>query len=233
MAQVLVSNTTGNQGRRWRWLTVGCATAGWLLGLAAMPVMKPNTLRGDMRGIATAVGNTMGNTVMMPGAIAQPFRPADAWPEVYERLPDLPREDHYISRSASEPNPSENLVSRMIRYHVYVKSRPIQYRLDWKLTIADYLGAHQWITADLYPGASSLRSNPLDGDTAVISSMSRAQRDQLVQALVDVFNNSSSNSAESTPAAPQPSPESNPQPPAQLPSQPPAQPQPGDAQLLL
>lgn len=120
--------------------------------------------------------------------LAQTARPEDMWQLVYQQLPDLPQENQYISKETGKVDPNNTLVSRLIRYHTYVKGRPPNYRLDWKLTLADYLGANELMEETRYPGYDTLRQNPVDGDRAVIGRLNRKQRDALVQTIVDVFN---------------------------------------------
>jgi hypothetical protein len=148
----------------------------------------------------------------------------DAWKFVYERLPDLPIENNYISKETGKVDPNNTLVGRLIRYHVFVKGRPPNYRFDWKLSLADYLGATpDYLVESVYPGSDVLRENPIERDRAAIQALNRAQRDALVQALVDVF---SENSGEKrAPALPETQKRSN------SPEIP--QPQPGDAKLLI
>ena len=76
----------------------------------------------------------------------------------------------------------------------------------------------------VYPGKDVLRSNPMEQDRAAIQRLNRAQRDALVQALVDVFTENSGLGR--TPAAGE-----KPQGRSNSPEIP--QPQPGDAKLLL
>lgn len=160
-------------------------------------------------------------------AIAQMYGTQDVWRQVYQRLPDLPLENQYISKETGKQASENTLVGRIIRYHVYVKSRPPNYRLDWKLTLADYLGANELIQESLYPGYDTLQKNPMQSDRAVIERLNRAQRDALVQALVSLFTPNSQQQA------PVPSPSASPQPQAApKPSGGLALPQPGDAQLL-
>jgi hypothetical protein len=101
--------------------------------------------------------------------------------------------------------------------------------LDWKLTVADYLGANEVMQEKAYPGASTLRQNPLEGDRAAIARLNRKQRDALVQSLVSIFNpNGSAPASADTQAPSQPSTA----PPTETkPSF--SQPKPGDAQLLM
>jgi hypothetical protein len=102
-------------------------------------------------------------------------------------LPDLPKENDYVSQRTGEVVSSSTLVGRLIRYHRYVKQRPVQYRLDWKLTIADYLQANETMFATNYPGNSTFKNNPLEGDREAIASLSREQRNALVNTLVKLF----------------------------------------------
>ena len=126
------------------------------------------------------------------GATAQaqpvPLRriaPAEIAAQVQAQLPDLPLENQYISRDGTAAE-DDTLVSRIIRYHIYTKDRPTHFRLDWKLTIADYLGAFERILARDYPDYE-LRENPMAGDIAAVRSLSRQQRDHLVNTLYEAF----------------------------------------------
>ncbi|WP_068818301.1 hypothetical protein [Phormidesmis priestleyi] len=153
-------------------------------------------------------------------AIAQAIRPQDAWKQVYEKIPDLPLENQYVNRETKKVDPNNTLVSRMIRYHQYVKGRPINYRLDWKMTLGDYLGINEPIIDSDYPGSNNLRKNPLDRDRAVVNRLTLKQRNTLVQTLVNLFS----------PTSDQPTaPVSRPQLPPTIPDRPI---QPSGAQLL-
>jgi hypothetical protein len=121
-------------------------------------------------------------------AQAQRISPSDVWQLVYEKLPDLPKENQYISKESGKVSENSTLASRLIRYHVYIKQRAPNYRLDWKLTLADYLDANEIMYENTYPGHDTLRKNPLDGDRTAIQSLTRRQRDALVQVLTDIFN---------------------------------------------
>ncbi|MEG4123775.1 hypothetical protein QUA31_09415 [Microcoleus sp. Pol14D5] len=155
---------------------------------------------------------------------APQVRVQDAWKLVYEKLPDFPIENNYISKETGKVDPTNTLVGRLIRYHVFVKGRPPNYRFDWKLSLADYLGATpDYLVESVYPGKDVLRSNPMEQDRAAIQRLNRAQRDALVQALVDVFTENSGLGR--TPAAGE-----KPQGRSNSPEIP--QPQPGDAKLL-
>ncbi|WP_143437544.1 hypothetical protein [Hydrocoleum sp. CS-953] len=114
-------------------------------------------------------------------------RPTEVWPFVYEKIPDLPLENDYISKDTGEVNTEETLVSRLIRYHFYVKGRAPNYRFDWKLTLADYLGANDYLQSSVYPGNDSLTENPMEGDRLAIQQLTRSQRNALVNRLVDIF----------------------------------------------
>jgi len=124
-------------------------------------------------------------------AIAQRISPGDVWQIVYQQLPDLPKENQYISKETGKVAENNTLVGRLIRYHIYVKERSPNYRLDWKLTLADYLDANETMYDVAYPGYDVLRQNPIEGDRAAISKLTRTQRNALVQALTNIFNSSS------------------------------------------
>lgn len=160
-------------------------------------------------------------------ATAQIFTSSDAWRQVYERLPNFPLENQYVNQETGKIDENNTLASRLIRYHVFVKSRPPGYRMDWKLTLADYLGAHQYLVESQYPGATTLRTNPMEGDRVVINKLTRKQRDDLVNALASIFNTN-------PPEAPATKPVTTP--PPEKPPIPnntrPKLPQPGAAELL-
>ncbi len=111
----------------------------------------------------------------------------DAWQQVYRRLPKFPMENSYISRENRKPAVDNTLVGRLIRYHVFVKGRPVASRLDWKLTLADYLGVNEFIQEETYPSGESLTENPMQRDVKVMQSLNLSQRDALVRAIVTVF----------------------------------------------
>jgi len=160
-------------------------------------------------------------------ATAQIFSSQDSWRQVYQRLPNFPLENQYVSNETGEVDSDSTLASRLIRYHIFVKSRPPNYRLDWKLTLADYLGAHEYLVESQYPGGNTLRQNPMEGDRAAIEKLSRAQRDALIDVLVSIFNPNPSRTPAPAPSA-SPPPPTTPNPRAT-----PSLPKPGDAQLLL
>ena len=159
-------------------------------------------------------------------AIAQIVIPQEVWKQVYQRLPDLPRENQYISRETGQVASENTLISRLIRYHLYLKNRPPTYRLDWKLTLADYLGVNEVILEPQYVGNDTLRENPLEGDRAAIKQLNRAQRDALVETLVTLFNPRYQEEIKTPAPSTAPTPSTSPNPGVfRLPK-------PGDAQLL-
>lgn len=163
---------------------------------------------------------------------AQLLKPQDAWRQVYERLPNLPMENQYVSKETGKVNSNDTLVSRLIRYHMNVKMRPPNYRFDWKLTLADYLGANEYLVESSYPSNNTLRENPMEGDRSAIQKLNRSQREALVDVLVSIFNTNRAPTKAPTPSA-SPSPQSTPTPPTtSTPRETPLLPKPGDAQLL-
>ena len=119
---------------------------------------------------------------------AQDLRPNTVAAKVYQSLNEFPTENQHLSSETGQPATDNTLVSRIIRYHQYVKSRPVEYRLDWKLTLADYLGANETIERSSYPGNTTLKNNPLESDRAVISKLDRSQRNQLIETLLSIYN---------------------------------------------
>ncbi|MCS6814474.1 MAG: hypothetical protein NZ772_13030 [Cyanobacteria bacterium] len=114
----------------------------------------------------------------------QPLLIQNVWREVYRQLPDLPLENQYVSRDTGQVATDNTLVRRMIQYHVFQKGRPPGLRLDWKLTLADYLGVNEYMDPDDYVAGARLTPSPLIGDQAAIKRLSRVQREELVQTLV-------------------------------------------------
>ncbi|PSB02242.1 hypothetical protein C7B64_14190 [Merismopedia glauca CCAP 1448/3] len=144
--------------------------------------------------------------------------------QVYGKLPNIPLENQYISRETGKAAAKNTLVARLIRYHVFVKGRSPISRLDWKLTVADYLGANEFQEESVYPGYDSLKTNALKGDRAVINQLSRSDRDRLIAILLESFGKGALPNTPQPTASPSPS-VPNPRPSLTLP-------QPGDAQLL-
>jgi hypothetical protein len=118
---------------------------------------------------------------------SRPTRIQEAWQQVYKDNPDFPLENQYVNRETGKVDPNNTLVSRLVRYHYFIKGRPVKYRLDWKYTIADFLGVNDLMSESNYPGAENLRKNPFESDRAIIQKLNRKQRDALIQSLVNVF----------------------------------------------
>ncbi|MHC5725895.1 MAG: hypothetical protein ACYTXY_17515 [Nostoc sp.] len=184
------------------------------------PRLKPwQTLTALMVVGVIVLGSGTGKSIdtslfYMQGAMAQRITPSDVWQQVYQQLPDLPRENKYISKENGKVAENNTLVNRLIRYHIYTKGRAPIYRLDWKLTLADYLGANEIMYDNSYPGNDSLRENPIEGDRKAITRLTRSQRDALVQVLVNIFNPTSQNPLPPSPnTAPSPTRSTPPQPP--------------------
>jgi hypothetical protein len=222
-----------------RFLCTVILTAGLILVLASFP-----------NALSTRLGQPL-------SVQAQPVRIEDIWEKIYQQLPGLPLENQYVDKETGKVATRNTLLNRLIRYHVYVKGRPVNYRLDWKLTLADYLGANERIEPATYPSGSSLRTNPMTNDIAAVKSLTRAQREALVNALVTLFTGQSpdaANQGEPNPGEPNPgntsgngtgsapgkaptSPNTTPSPtaspaPSPAPSRFPQLPRPGDARLL-
>jgi hypothetical protein len=135
---------------------------------------------------------------------AQMVRMNEVPPLVHKQIPSLPLENTYVSKKTGKIDEKSTLVARLIRYHAFVKRRPVNFRLDWQLTLADYLQVNDLIEASTYPGHDTLRENPLERDRAVILRLSRAERSQLVQVLTDLFQGKTApRSTAPTPVVPQ------------------------------
>jgi len=158
------------------------------------------------------------NAIPSSSVSAQSLRPNAIAEQVYQLIPELPLENQYLSQETRETAAKNTLISRFIRYHQYVKSRPVKFRFDWKLTIADYLEANEIISVGRYPGNKTLTTHPLEGDRAAIYNLSRTQRNQLIDTLISIYDpnkpanpnpttetqNSSDNNSNNIPRLPQP-----------------------------
>jgi hypothetical protein len=142
---------------------------------------------------------------LAPNASAQLTSPPDVAQFVYKRVPTLAQENQYIRSENNKQAVESTLVSRMVQYHNSTKGRSPNYRLDWKITLADYLGLNEVIQPETYPGYAFLKKNPLESDRIVIQKLNASQRNALVQALVDAFTGSQATAAikSSTPPVPQ------------------------------
>ena len=116
------------------------------------------------------------------------IRPEIAAPMVQQQLSFLALENDYLSQESGQVSSNNTLLLRLIRYHEYVKSRPLTYRFDWQLTFADYFGINEPIKSNRYPGHRTLVENPLEGDRKIITSLNREQRNQLINSLLAIYN---------------------------------------------
>jgi hypothetical protein len=168
------------------------------------------------------------NKFISPSAIAQTIPPESVAAKVYQQIPELPKENQFINKEFQQADSDNTLISRFVRYHLYVKNRPLNFRLDWKLTIADYFNLNEDIKAINYPGSSTLTTNPLESDRQIITKLNRQQRDRLVDTLIGIYNPQTETSS-STPSQPTQNPATQ-KPIQNNPALP--LPKPGDAQLL-
>lgn len=136
-------------------------------------------------------------------AVAQSAEAQEVADQVYQQLPDLPQENQYISKQTKKAATDNTLVKRLITYHTLVKGRSPIYRLDWKITLADYLGLNDWLDAKAYPGHGFLKSSAMEGDRKVIQQLNRQQRDALIQTLVNLYTGTTQQAAPA-PVAPTP-----------------------------
>jgi hypothetical protein len=120
-------------------------------------------------------------------ANAQTLRPEQAATMIYEKLTYLPKENQYTRQNTGEVDPDHTLISRFIRYHQDLKRRSTSAYLDWKITLADYLGVNEVMKDDRYPGNTTLQSNPMETDIKVIQGLNRRQRQELVDLLVSLY----------------------------------------------
>jgi hypothetical protein len=118
--------------------------------------------------------------------LAQTVLPQDAAKAIYQRLPDLPLENQYQRSDGQKKAASSTLVSRMVQYHTATKGRSPLFRLDWKITLADYLGVNDYLDERTYPGNGFLKSSAMEGDRAAVRKLTLAQRNALIQALVEL-----------------------------------------------
>lgn len=119
--------------------------------------------------------------------------------QVYRKIPDLPLANEYVSRENNQVASENTFITRLVRYHQFTKSRPMVFRLDWKLTLADYLGKNEIMEENRYPSSFTLTTNPFFGDRKIIQGLTPQQRDNLVNVLVEIYNPSPSNKVTSPP----------------------------------
>jgi hypothetical protein len=146
--------------------------------------MNHRTRKVWTRGLfVIAFSLAIGLTLASP-SVARVVRTAEVAKQVYQALPNIPLENQYFNQKLNKVDPNNTLVNRMLRYHAYTKGRPMEVRLDWKLTIADYLGANDVMDPDTYPSRDVLSQNPLEADRAAVNTLSRSMRDQLIDRLL-------------------------------------------------
>lgn len=178
-------------------------------------------------GLAVGAASAMHNGWSPQPALAQSVRPEFVAEIVYKNFPDLPKENQYIRIDSGEVDASHTLISRIVRYHQDVKRRPTRFRLDWKLTLADYLGVNEPVKEQTYPGKSTLTVNPMESDMEIVGTLSRRQRNDLVNLLASIYAPPAADSSNSE-SQPEPTPEPQPSPTPNNPSLS----EPGDADLL-
>jgi hypothetical protein len=211
---------------RWVWFaSIALLAMVMALGSASQGLTAPQVSALDHKPLTTAMPSV--GTKQRGLSLAN----AEASRRVYELMPELPLENQYTSSVSGEVAVNNTLVSRLINYHTFVKGRTPVFRLDWKLTLADFIGVNERINIETYPGSDTLTANPAEADIAIIQGLNRAQREQLVGVLVSIFMPDASSQpapdplpSPVAPQAPEPTPGS---------STSPSQPRPGDAQLLL
>ena len=136
----------------------------------------------------------------IPSVWAQSPQPDSVAKQVYQILPNLPLENEYISQETGTAVSNNSLLSRLIRYHQYIKNRPLIYRLDWQLTFADYLKVNETMFENRYPGNQTLTINPLENDREAIARLTRNQRNQLIDTLLAIYNPNSGSLSPKSPA---------------------------------
>ncbi len=192
---------------------------------------------GLILGLFLGIPHQGGVRETLPRAVAQEVPPPESspgrdprqrWRQVYERLPDFPLANTYISTQTGEVDLDNTLANRLISYHLYVKNRLPIFRLDWKLTLADYLGVNEPLTENTYPGNGVLQTNPMASDREILSQLNRQQREELIEVLVTLFNPNYHNIQGPTPRTTERETPSSPR----TPAGPPPLPESGDADLL-
>ena len=117
-------------------------------------------------------------------ANANIVRTAEIAQKIYTELPEIPLENQYFNQKLKKIDPNNTLINRILHYHAFTKGRPADMRLDWKLTLADYLGANDIMDPATYPSHDVLNKNPLDNDRAAVNTLTRSIRDQLIDRLI-------------------------------------------------
>lgn len=107
--------------------------------------------------------------------------------ELYKRLPDFPKENLYNSKENGQVSAENTLGRRIITYHNIIKGRSPYSRIDWKFTLADYLGINDEMGYQEYPGAETLTANPMIRDRKIVDQLTRKQREALTGTLVNIY----------------------------------------------
>ncbi len=147
--------------------------------------MRRPTLNRDSKKFWMTCLCVLGLTIAIAlPAQARVVRTAEIAQKVYMDLPTIPLENQYFNQKLNKIDPQNTLINRILRYHAYTKGRPVDLRLDWKLTIADYLDANDIMDPATYPSHDVLSKNPLDADRAAVNTLSRSTRNQLIDRLI-------------------------------------------------
>jgi hypothetical protein len=173
--------------------------------------------------LSLVIALTISLGIWQSSGFSQTQRPETIAQQIYQEIPDLPKENNYTRRDTGAIDPNNTLISRFIRYHQDTKKRLSNIRFDWQLSLGDYLGVNEKIVEERYPGSLTLTANPMNTDIKAINSLNRRQREQLVTILVKIYNPSIV-PAETPDPSPSPSPSPSPRRPSLS--------QPGDADLL-
>lgn len=152
---------------------------------------------------------------------------------VYEKFPDIPLENQYISKESGEIAKDNTLMSRFVRYHRDVQRRAMIYRFDWQLTFADYLGANQPIKPETYPSYNTLNQNPAENDIKAIQSLNRRQRSEIVDLIATIYQSENQPSPQKPTENPENTTPKPDKPPIPSNNNNPSLSKPGDAQLLM
>ena len=156
--------------------------------------MNKHLKRYRLLGVLVATFVAFHGITLDPGLAqgqSRAINPAAISRQIYTQIPELPLESHYLGSETGEVDGENTLVSRIIRYHLYIKNRPTTLRLDWKLTMADFLGAFEQISPDDYPNYG-LQENPMASDILAVENLSWGVRDRLTNLLYEAFVTSTS-----------------------------------------
>ncbi len=150
-----------------------------------MPKILPFPL-GPMRFLIALYLTVFTVLTLSPPAFALPSTKLAAQ-ELYKRLPDFPKENLYNSKENGQVSAENTLGRRIITYHNIIKGRSPYSRIDWKFTLADYLGINDEMGYQEYPGAETLTANPMIRDRKIVDQLTRKQRETLTSALVNIY----------------------------------------------